>query len=98
VQANDLFHQAILEAAANGRLTATIADLHRSFPRDLTWAALSGNSRLLEENVEQHAAILSEIERGNPEEARRRMVEHVRSAGELIARHFEQAAGASAAS
>jgi DNA-binding GntR family transcriptional regulator len=98
VQANDLFHQAILEAAANGRLTATIADLHRSFPRDLTWAALSGNSRLLEENVEQHAAILSGIERGNPEEARRRMVEHVRSAGELIARHFEQAAGASAAS
>ena len=98
VQANDLFHQAILEAAANGRLIATIADLHRSFPRDLTWAALSGNSRLLEENVEQHAAILSGIEQGDPGEARRRMVEHVRSAGELIARHFEQAADASAAS
>jgi DNA-binding GntR family transcriptional regulator len=98
VQANDLFHQAILEASANRRLIATISDLHRSFPRDLTWAALSGNSRLLEENVEQHAAILSGIERGDPEEARRRMVEHVRSAGELIARHFEQAADASAAS
>jgi DNA-binding GntR family transcriptional regulator len=91
VQANDLFHQAILEAAANRRLIATISDLHRSFPRDLTWAALSGNSRLLEENVEQHAAILSGIEHGDPEEARRRMVEHVRSAGELIARHFERA-------
>jgi DNA-binding GntR family transcriptional regulator len=91
VQANDLFHQAILDAAANRRLIATIADLHRSFPRDLTWAALSGNSRLLEENVEQHAAILSGIESGDPEEARRRMVEHVRSAGELIARHFERA-------
>ena len=91
VQANDLFHQAILEAAANRRLIATISDLHRSFPRDLTWAALSGNSRLLEENVEQHAAILSGIELGDPEEARRRMVEHVRSAGELIARHFERA-------
>ncbi len=98
VQANDLFHQAILEAAANGRLIATIADLHRSFPRDLTWAAMTGNSRLLEENVEQHAAILSGIEQGDPGEARRRMVEHVRSAGELIARHFEQAADASAAS
>jgi len=91
VQANDLFHQAILEASANRRLIATISDLHRSFPRDLTWAALSGNSRLLEENVEQHAAILSGIERGDPDEARRRMVEHVRSAGELIARHFERA-------
>jgi DNA-binding GntR family transcriptional regulator len=98
VQANDLFHQAILEAAANTRLIATIADLHLSFPRDLTWAALTGNSRLLEENVEQHAAILSGIEQGDPGEARRRMVEHVRSAGELIARHFELAAGRSAAS
>jgi DNA-binding GntR family transcriptional regulator len=58
VQANDLFHQAILDAAGNERLSDTIADLHRSFPRDLTWAALSQSSRLLEENVEQHEAIL----------------------------------------
>jgi DNA-binding GntR family transcriptional regulator len=91
VKANDLFHQAILDASGNRRLSETIADLHRRFPRDLTWIALSQSSPLLEENVEQHAAILSGIERGNPEEARRRMVEHVRSAGELIARHFERA-------
>lgn len=92
VQANDLFHQAILEVASNRRLIATIADLHRSFPRDLTWAALAGNSRLLEENVEQHAAILAAIEQHDPGKARRRMVEHVRSAGDLVTRHFEQAA------
>jgi DNA-binding GntR family transcriptional regulator len=91
VQANDLFHQAILDAAANRRLAATIADLHRSFPRDLTWGALEGSSRLLEENIAQHAAILAAIERRDPVEARRRMVEHVRSAGELVARHFERA-------
>jgi DNA-binding GntR family transcriptional regulator len=92
VRANDLFHQAILDAAANGRLNATIADLHRSFPRDLTWAALSQSSRLLEENVHQHDAILEAIEQRDPEEARRRMVEHVRSAGELVSLHFEQRA------
>jgi DNA-binding GntR family transcriptional regulator len=97
VQANDLFHQAILDAAANRRLTATIADLHRSFPRDLTWGAIAGNSRLLEENVAQHAAILAAIEDRDPAEARRRMVEHVHSAGELVMRHFEQAAAESAA-
>ncbi|HET8653091.1 MAG TPA: GntR family transcriptional regulator [Gaiellaceae bacterium] len=90
VQANDLFHQAILDAAGNGRLNHTIADLHRSFPRDLTWTALSQSSRLLEENVDQHDAILEAIERRNPEEARRRMVDHVRSAGELVTLHFEQ--------
>jgi DNA-binding GntR family transcriptional regulator len=91
VRANDLFHQAILEAAANGRLSATIAELHRSFPRDLTWSALAGNSRLLEENVDQHHAILEAIERGDAAEARRRMVAHVRRAGELVTRHFEHA-------
>jgi DNA-binding GntR family transcriptional regulator len=92
VRANDLFHQAILDAAANGRLNGTIADLHRSFPRDLTWTALSRSSRLLEENVEQHEAILEAIELRDPAEARRRMVEHVRSAGELVTLHFEHAA------
>jgi DNA-binding GntR family transcriptional regulator len=94
VRANDLFHQAIFDAAANGRLSATIAELHRSFPRDLTWSALAGNSRLLEENVEQHHAILEAIERRDPAEARRRMVAHVRSAGELVTLHFEHAAHA----
>ena len=94
VQANDLFHQAILDAAANARLSATIADLHRTFPRDLTWSALAGNSRLLEENVEQHAVVLQAIERRDADEARRRMVEHVRRAGELVSLHFEQASAA----
>jgi DNA-binding GntR family transcriptional regulator len=92
VRANDLFHQAILDAAGNGRLNTTIADLHRSFPRDLTWSALSQSSRLLSENVEQHETILEAIERRDPVEARRRMIEHVRSAGELVTLHFEQAA------
>jgi DNA-binding GntR family transcriptional regulator len=91
VRANDLFHQSILDASGNARLSAMIADLHQSFPRRLTWAALAGNSRLLEENVAQHAAILAAIEEQAPREARRRMVEHVRGAGELISRHFENA-------
>jgi DNA-binding GntR family transcriptional regulator len=91
VRANDLFHQAILDASGNARLSATIAEIHQSFPRGLTWAALSGSSRLLEENVAQHAAILAAIEEQEPAEARRRMVEHVRGAGELISRHFESA-------
>jgi DNA-binding GntR family transcriptional regulator len=91
VRANDLFHQAILDAAANGRLSDTIADLHRGLPRNLTWAPLSRSSRLLEENVEQHERILEAIEERDPVEARRRMIEHVRSAGELVALHFEHA-------
>jgi DNA-binding GntR family transcriptional regulator len=91
VRANDLFHQAILDASANRRLNETIADLHRSFPRNLTWTALSQSSPLLEENVEQHERILEAIEQRDPAEARLRMIEHVRSAGELVTRHFEHA-------
>lgn len=93
IRANDLFHQSILDAAGNARLSSMITDLHQSFPRRLTWAALAGSSRLLEENVAQHAAILAAIEEHEPTEAHLRMVEHVRSAGDLVSRHFEELGG-----
>ena len=89
VRANDLFHQAILEAAGNERLLRTIADLHVAYPRALTWSALSESSALLEENVEQHAAILAAIEARDSEAARRAITNHVRSAGELVSRRLE---------
>jgi DNA-binding GntR family transcriptional regulator len=90
IRGNDLFHLAIQEAAGNARLGATLADLHMSFPRDLTWIVLGASSRLLEENVAQHAAILDAIERHEPRDARRLMVEHVHRAGELVMRRFDQ--------
>ena len=71
---------------------AMLADLHQSFPRDLTWIVLGESSHLLEENVAQHAAVLEAIERRDAEEARRRMVDHVLSAGELVVRRFEERA------
>jgi DNA-binding GntR family transcriptional regulator len=92
-RANDLFHLAILEAAGNRRLQATLADLHQSFPRDLTWMALAANARLLKENVAQHEAVLAAIERHDGAEARRLMIEHICSAGELVTRRFEERAG-----
>jgi DNA-binding GntR family transcriptional regulator len=92
-RANDLFHQAVQEAAGNDRLRATIADLHLSFPRNLTSIVLRESSRLLEENVSQHSAILGAIERHDPAAARRAMVAHIRRAGELITLRFEQAEG-----
>ncbi|HEY7208321.1 MAG TPA: GntR family transcriptional regulator [Gaiellaceae bacterium] len=91
-QANDLFHLAIQEASGNERLRLTLADLHRSFPRRLTWLALSGSSHLLEENVEQHAGILRAIERRDTDEARRLMSEHIRRAGELVVLRFDASA------
>ena len=92
IRGNDLFHLMILEAAGNNRLAAILADLHQSFPRDLTWIVLGESSHLLDENVAQHGAVLEAIERRDAEEARRRMVDHVLSAGELVVRRFEERA------
>jgi DNA-binding GntR family transcriptional regulator len=89
-RANDLFHDVVQEAADNGRLTQTIRDLHRSFPRNLTWAALSEDSRLLDENARQHLQIFEAIERRDAPEARRFMTEHIRRSGELVAFWFER--------
>ena len=88
--ANDVFHSAVLDAAGNERLRRTVDDLHRTIPRDLTSMLLDENSRLHQENVEQHGAILAAIERHDPAAARRAMVEHVRSAGALVTLRFEQ--------
>jgi DNA-binding GntR family transcriptional regulator len=92
IRGNDLFHLMILQAAGNNRLAAMLADLHQSFPRDLTWIVLGESSHLLDENVAQHGAVLEALERRDAEAARRRMVEHVLSAGELVVRRFEERA------
>jgi DNA-binding GntR family transcriptional regulator len=89
-RANDLFHSVIQDAAGNDRLARIVQELHRSFPRGLTWAALRRSSRLLEQNVEEHHAVLDAIEHRDADRARRAMVAHVRHAGDLIAHHFER--------
>jgi DNA-binding GntR family transcriptional regulator len=94
MQANDRFHLAIQRGAGNARLQAAIENLHRSFPRNLTWSALSGDSRLLRVNVEEHRGIRAAIEERDEETARRLMAEHVRRSGELVAMWFERQAEA----
>jgi DNA-binding GntR family transcriptional regulator len=76
--------------AGNERLRAVVADLHQTFPRDLTWAALGENQRLLVDNVGEHAAIFDAIAEGDASRARRVMLAHVRRSGELIADWFER--------
>jgi DNA-binding GntR family transcriptional regulator len=90
IRANDLFHEAILDAAGNHRLSETVRALHRRFPRNVTWSALSGNRRLLQENVDQHRAIADAVARRDPPAARAAMTSHVRRSGELVALRYEQ--------
>ena len=90
VRANDQFHEAVQAAAGNERLRRTIRDLHKAFPRRLTWGALQADSRLMDENVDQHHAVLAAIESRDADAARDAMRRHVLRAGELIARWVER--------
>jgi DNA-binding GntR family transcriptional regulator len=92
--ANDAFHEVIQRAAGNERLRKTILDLHRLFPRGLTWSALGSEVELLSENADQHRQIREAIERREPATARLLMTYHVHRAGELVADWFERQARA----
>jgi DNA-binding GntR family transcriptional regulator len=89
-RANDLFHQAIQEAAGNDVLAATLAHLHRSFPRDLSRTVLRESTMLLHDNVHEHETILEAIERRDATAARDLMVAHVRHAGRLVTRRLDR--------
>jgi DNA-binding GntR family transcriptional regulator len=89
-KANDAFHEVIQRAAGNGQLRRAIVGLHRTFPRSLTGAALTRDTRLMQRNVAEHARILDAISAHDGEEARRAMTEHVRRSGEIVAQWFER--------
>jgi DNA-binding GntR family transcriptional regulator len=82
--ANDAFHEVLHEASHNEVLRATIQQLHRRFPRNLTWGVLS-DLRLLTDNVSQHRAIREAVERRDGVAARELMQAHIRRSGELLA-------------
>ncbi len=87
-QANDLFHDVILVAARNQRLQRMVMELHRTFPRNLTWSTMENDQRLLRDNVGEHHRILHAIEKHDASGARAAMNAHIRHSGELIAAWF----------
>ncbi len=88
--ANLEFHRSIVDAAGIGRLGPMVADLRKTFPRNLSWAALAEEPSLLEDNLTQHARIRAAIERRDAVAARRWTTDHCRRTGELVADWFER--------
>lgn len=91
-QANTMFHETVMAAAGNPRLHRTVEELHCGFPRNLTWAALSERPHLIAASAQQHTSIREAIQAGRARDARRHMMRHLTSAGELIADFFERLA------
>jgi DNA-binding GntR family transcriptional regulator len=88
--ANDEFHQTIHEASGNDVLTGTLAQLNRSFPRDLSRLVIGESTAMLEANVREHEAILEALSRHDPTAAYELMQEHVARAGGLVTLRVEQ--------
>lgn len=91
--ANDDFHQTIHEASGNGVLASTLAELHQSFPRDLSRLVVSESTAMLEANVREHEAILEALSRHDATAAYELMHGHVVRAGSLVTLRVEQRAG-----
>ncbi len=89
-EANNRFHDALLDAAGNMQLAKTVRQLHQGFPRNLTWSALNESSALLRRNASEHNAILTAIGVGDADAARVAARDHVLRSGELIARRLER--------
>jgi DNA-binding GntR family transcriptional regulator len=88
--ANDTFHMVILGAAGNARLTQVIQQINESFPRNVLAQVLVDDPGLRAVNVAEHDAIIAGLRDRAGERARTAMREHVLSAGEHLARWYEQ--------
>jgi DNA-binding GntR family transcriptional regulator len=88
--ANQTFHTTIHQAAGNAQLRVMIDDLHQRLPRNITYAAISGDSYLLRRNVEEHDAITEAIARRDSSDARQAMTAHILASTGLITRWFER--------
>ena len=87
---NDIFHSTIAELSGNSRLARSIDEINETFPRNVSAQLLVNDSRHREENFAEHRRILDALERGDAEEARTEMREHVIKAGEQLARWYER--------
>jgi DNA-binding GntR family transcriptional regulator len=93
VESNDEFHGVVIEASGNRRLRQMIRDLHLSFTRSIMLSALTMDGRRMRENVLQHEAILTAIDRHDAIEARKAMTHHISRSGELVVWWLESQGG-----
>jgi DNA-binding GntR family transcriptional regulator len=88
-EANEAFHGSIVEASGNPQIVASIADLSRRLPRNLSYSAYAGNTRALIQNLREHEAVAAAVMRKDARAARRLMTRHVISSVESTARWTE---------
>jgi DNA-binding GntR family transcriptional regulator len=93
-QCNEEFHAIVVEAAGNRQLAWALEEVHRRFPRNLSFVAYQGSTRRLAENLREHRELAAVIADHDPLKARRLMTAHFLRANEATARWVETRASA----
>lgn len=81
VNANTVFHKAILEGADNSKLSYMLNLLLNQIPYNRYVYLTIEDPKRLKKSLNEHKAILAAIEKGDPEEAEKAMREHVKASG-----------------
>lgn len=88
-ETNERFHSTVLEAADNHQLTASVFDLSARFPRNMSFQVLWAHSHLVRANADEHDEIAEAIVQRDGRRAREAARRHLRNAGELLSRWYE---------
>lgn len=87
IAAHNRFHELILDAAGNDRLSHMVRTLNVTLPRNVTTEVIEGRDAL-EDNIRQHDLVLQTLRLRSADLAAQAMEEHIRSSGTVIADWF----------
>ncbi|ETI66237.1 GntR family transcriptional regulator [Neobacillus vireti] len=90
VEANSVFHETILEGAANSKLSFTLNMLLNQIPYNRYVFITIEDPIRREKSLHEHQTILSAIIKGDSEEAEKAMRDHVRASGKQLKMDIEK--------
>jgi DNA-binding GntR family transcriptional regulator len=89
-QANELFHNVILAAAACPPLRDTVQSLQNSVPRSIAWRTFADDPDIIPRSVADHDRIVEALTKPDPRRARKLLHQHVLETGDTAARWLER--------
>ncbi|HEX3332560.1 MAG TPA: FCD domain-containing protein, partial [Gaiellales bacterium] len=89
-QANELFHNVILAAAACPPLRDTVQSLQNSLPRSIAWRTFADDPDIIPRSVADHDRIVEALTKPDPRRARKLLHQHVLETGDTAARWLER--------
>jgi DNA-binding GntR family transcriptional regulator len=89
-QANELFHNVVLAAAACPPLRDTVQSLQNTVPRSIAWRTFADDPGIIPRSADDHDRIVEALAAPDARRARRLLHAHVLDTGETAARWLER--------